>query len=144
MSAPDDDPPHGFFIAHPDEPFEMHVGPHYFRDDDPFIAGMRARPVHANAGGAVHGGALASFADSALTAFGLNTLNRAAHWVVTITLNSEFIAPARVGDWLECHGRVTGRTRSLLFVRGEIRAGVQTVDLLGSAADHPGRPGGAA
>ena len=58
--------PAGFAVLYADEPFEMHAGPHYFREHDgDLVAGLRARPVHANAGGVVHGGALTAFADSA-------------------------------------------------------------------------------
>ncbi len=120
--------PPGFTVHYPDEPFEMHAGPHYFRvDDGDLVAGFRARPVHANAGGAVHGGALTAFADSALTAFALRDVDRDAEWVATISLTCEFVAPARPGDWIECRGAVTRRTGSLVFVRGAMTVGETTV-----------------
>ncbi len=124
----DDALPPGFAVLYADEPFEMHAGPHYFREHDgDLVAGLRARPVHANAGGVVHGGALTAFADSALTGFALRDIDRDAEWVATISLTCEFVAPARPGDWIECRGAVTRRTRSLVFVRGEMTVGETTI-----------------
>ena len=123
-----DAPPPGFVVLYHDEPFEMHAGPHYFRDDDgDFVAGFRAGPVHANAGGVVHGGALMAFADSALTAFAMQGVERAEESLATISLNCDFLAPARPGDWIECRGQVDRRTRSLAFVRGAMTVGETTI-----------------
>ncbi len=53
----DDEAPPGFRVLYPDEPFEVHAGPHYFRDEtgpdgtERRVAGMRARPVHTSASG---------------------------------------------------------------------------------------------
>ncbi len=120
--------PPGFAVLYADEPFEIHAGPHYFREHDgDLVAGLRARPVHANAGGVVHGGALTAFADSALTAFALRGMNPDEDWVATISLNCEFVAPARPGDWIECRGAVTRRTGALVFVRGAMTVGETTI-----------------
>jgi uncharacterized protein (TIGR00369 family) len=122
VDVPSDDfnAPPGFEILFPDEPFEMHAGPHYFLvEDGKRIAGMRARREHTSASGFVHGGALLAFADSALTACAMAAMD-AGERVATISLTSEFMAPARTGDWIECRGTVTKLTRSLAFVRGEM------------------------
>ena len=124
----DDTPPPGFELLYPDEPFEVYVGPHYFRrDDDGLVGGFRAKLQHTNSGGAVHGGALSAFADSALTGFALQQMSPEEGWVATITLNCEFLAPANLGDWIECRGTVVKRTRSLVFARGEITVDRQPV-----------------
>ena len=47
--------------------------------------------------------------------------------VVTITVNCEFVAPVRLGDWVECRGEVTKLTRSLAFVRGAMTVDGETV-----------------
>lgn len=121
MSQQDDAPPPGFELLYPDEPFEVYVGPHYFRkDDDGFVGGFRAKPNHTNSGGNVHGGALSAFTDSVLTGVALQAMQPEEGWVATITLNCEYLAPANLGDWIECRGTVVKRTRSLVFVRGEI------------------------
>lgn len=129
----DDNPPPGFAVLYPDEPFEVHAGPHYFRDEtgpdgsERRVAGMRARRVHTSASGFVHGGALLAFADSALTAFAMEAMADDDERVATITVNAEFVAPVRLGDWVECRGAVTRLTRSLAFVRGAMTVDGETV-----------------
>ena len=130
----DDSVPEGFAVLFPDEPFEMHAGPHYFRGErGNRVAGMRVKPVHTSASEFAHGGALLAFADSALTAYAMDATgsidadNRDVERVATITLNAEFIAPARVGDWVECRGQVTKLTGSLAFVRGEVTVDGTTI-----------------
>ena len=130
----DDNPPEGFAVLFPDEPFEMHAGPHYFRGErGQRVSGMRVRPVHTSASEFAHGGALLAFADSALTACAMDATGsidgdlRGIERVATITLTSEFVAPARIGDWIECRGEVTKLTRSLAFVRGVMTVDGETV-----------------
>ena len=129
----DDEAPPGFAVLYPDEPFEVHAGPHYFRDEtgpdgaQRRVAGMRVRRIHTSASEFAHGGALLTFADSALTAFAMDAIERGDERVATITMNSEFVAPVRLGDWIECRGQVTRLTRSLAFVRGEMTVDGETV-----------------
>ena len=116
-----DAPPPGFNVGYPHEPFENFVGPHYFRHEDGcLVGGFRAKTQHGNSAGSVHGGALTAFADSVLTGVALEEVDKTQTWVATITLNCEFVGPARVGDWVECRGAVTRLTRSFAFVRGEM------------------------
>ena len=118
----DINPPPGFRIHYPDEPFEMHAGPHYLKEvDGSVIGGFRAQPFHANSNAMVHGGALTTFADSILPVYALREIDTQDHWIATITLNTEFLSPAFVGDWLECQGELTKLTRSLAFVSGQVR-----------------------
>ena len=128
MNDVDDAPPPGFRVDYPDEPFEMHVGPHYFhQEEDGLIGGFRAKAHHANSAGFIHGGALTAFADSVLTGVALAKVDTSQTWVATISLTCEFVSPARVGDWLECRGALTRLTRTLAFVRGEITVAEQIV-----------------
>ena len=121
MNETSDTPPPGFRVDYPDEPFENHVGPHYFRKiDGAIVGGVRAKAHHLNSAGTVHGGALSAFADSVLTGYALAQVDTTQTWVATISLNCEFVGPARVGDWIECRGGVTRLTRSIAFVRGQI------------------------
>ena len=116
-----DNPPPGFRVDYPDEPFENFVGPHYFRRrDKTIVGGFRAKLHHANSAGTVHGGALSSFADSVLTGVALAQVDTTQTWVATVALNCDFVGPAKVGEWLECRGSVTRLTRSIGFVRGQI------------------------
>ena len=45
----------------------------------------------------------------------------------TVSLNTDFLAPARPGDWIECRGQVTRQTRALVFVRGELTTADRTL-----------------
>jgi acyl-coenzyme A thioesterase PaaI-like protein len=42
-------------------------------------------------------------------------------------MTSDFLGPARLGDWVEGTARVTRSTESLVFVEAEIRAGGHAV-----------------
>jgi uncharacterized protein (TIGR00369 family) len=69
-----------------------------------------------NGHGIIHGGALLTFADTMAG----TTLQLAldGQLSVTVTLNSEFIAPGGPDAPVEATGRVVRATRSLAFVQG--------------------------
>ena len=99
------------------DPYETHIGPFYFRQED-----GQARCVfepqrrHLNGGGAIHGGCLMSFAVFSLFAIAHNAL-RDTH-AVTMTFNSEFIGAGALDGWVEARGEIIRDTRSVVFVRG--------------------------
>jgi len=106
--------------------FEDHAGPFYFREDDGKVrAAFRAEKQHMNGGGAMHGGAMLTFADFALFAIGHSTWrgqgNTDHH--VTVSLNGDFVGPAHVGDLVEATGEVVRAGGSLSFIRGLIETG---------------------
>jgi uncharacterized protein (TIGR00369 family) len=99
-------------------PAEDNIGPFYYRKlGDELTLGMQAGEKHANGHGAVHGGVLLAYADYAATMFALSGVKETC---VTISLNSDFLAAAHIGDWIEGTGTVTRRTGSLTFLRGEL------------------------
>jgi uncharacterized protein (TIGR00369 family) len=99
-------------------PAEDNIGPFYYRKlDDELHLGMQACEKHANGHGAVHGGVLLAFADYAATMLALSGVKETC---VTISLNSDFLAAAHIGDWIEGSGKVIKRTGSLTFLRGEL------------------------
>jgi uncharacterized protein (TIGR00369 family) len=99
------------------DPFETVIGPFYFRTDAGKVrCAFQPRREHLNGSGAIHGGALMSFADFSLFAIAHNEL-RGAH-AVTLTCNSEFISAGGLSGPVEAEGEVLRETRSLLFVRG--------------------------
>jgi uncharacterized protein (TIGR00369 family) len=72
---------------------------------------MRMTEQHTNMRGIVHGGMLASLADSAL-GLGLTLSCDHKHSFVTVNLSTDFIDAARPGDWVEAHihiGRIGSR-----------------------------------
>ena len=126
QEAADDAMPEGFVVIDPDDPFEMYAGPFYARDEgEARIYCFRVKPHHANAGGAIHGGVLMSFADFALCA---EAVRKAPGEVpVTISLNADFTAPAQVGELVTARIDTLRTTRSFSFVRGELTVGDRVV-----------------
>jgi uncharacterized protein (TIGR00369 family) len=107
--------------------FEDHTGPFYFREDaeGKVRCAFRAQKQHMNGGGAMHGGAMLTFADFALFAIGHSTWRKAgvSDHHVTVSLNGDFVGPAYVGDLVEATGEVVRAGGSLSFIRGLIETG---------------------
>jgi uncharacterized protein (TIGR00369 family) len=86
--------------------------------------GVLAEPRHLNNGGVIHGGMLMSFADDAL---GMTVWEAAGRKMcTTVQLNTHFIAPVRVGEFLIGEAEVMRATRTVVFVRGILRVGDRT------------------
>jgi uncharacterized protein (TIGR00369 family) len=95
------------------------VGPLWQRGEGEDIAfGFIAEEKHLNRRNVVHGGMLMAFADQALglTAREANEALPQA----TIQLDTQFIAPVAVGEFVETKAQVVRRTRSVLFMRGTL------------------------
>jgi uncharacterized protein (TIGR00369 family) len=103
------------------DPFETHIGPLCYKveTDGRVISAFLPRREHMNGSGAIHGGALMSFADFALFAIAHNALTDVSS--VTLTMNSEFIAAGREGIIVYAEGEVLKQTRSLVFIRGLLK-----------------------
>ncbi len=106
----------------PHDAFEKDAGPFYFKVDDAgeAVCAFRAEPRHMNGGGFMHGGCLMTFADFALFSIAHDEL-RANH-AVTLAMTSDFLDPARAGQWMEARGEVTRAGGKTVFVRGTITA----------------------
>ncbi|PIB93148.1 PaaI family thioesterase [Caulobacter sp. FWC2] len=105
------------------DPFEDQSGPFYFREDENgrVTTAFRAETKHMNGGGFMHGGCMMTFADFSLFAIAWKEL--ADSRAVTVSLNGEFIGPARPGDLITGGGEVIKAGGSLLFIRGLISTG---------------------
>jgi uncharacterized protein (TIGR00369 family) len=80
------------------------VGPVYARGDgDERVFGMCVEERHRNVAGVAHGGLLATLVDFALG----RAINSAAEEdAVTVSLTTDYLGPAKPGDWLEAHTEV--------------------------------------
>ncbi len=111
------------------EPFEDHAGPFYMKISDsnePHLSAFVCEERHLNGGGFLHGGMLMSFADYALFVIAHDAL-REEH-SVTVSCSTEFLkGAAPIGDCVYAKGEVTRNTRSMVFVRGEIYTGDDTL-----------------
>lgn len=110
----------GFVLYDPDDPFEMHAGPFFWRarEDGSHHFVFRAETRHCNRQGNLHGGILMTMIDLTLAATAKEVVEDR---VVTISLNSEFVSGGKVGEIIESTAELVRKTRSLAFVRGEIR-----------------------
>jgi uncharacterized protein (TIGR00369 family) len=110
--------PEGFKHYQGVSPAEDNVGPFFYRKvEDELQLGMRAGQKHANGNGSVHGGVLLAFADYAATMLALSGVKETC---LTVSLNSDFLAGASLGDWIDGSGEVIKRTGSLTFLRGQL------------------------
>ncbi|NND68076.1 MAG: PaaI family thioesterase [Halioglobus sp.] len=103
------------------------AGPWWVRHTDSGrVMGLRLGEQHGNQHiGTVHGGVLMTLADNGLGAAVSHAID-GLH-CVTISLQTQFVSAAKVGEFIYCEGEVVRRTKSLVFVRGFILAGDRTV-----------------
>ncbi|GBG29730.1 Acyl-coenzyme A thioesterase 13 [Hondaea fermentalgiana] len=80
--------------------------------------GMYCTKKNLNGGHVMHGGCLTTLADAALFTIGEDDLQPNKGW--TSNLNMNFVAPVRLGEWVEARGKVTSSTKFLLFLTGEL------------------------
>lgn len=76
-------------------------------------------PQHANRGGWIHGGVLSGLLDMALGGAVVTTLAE-GEWCATMSLNTEFLRPAKPGASLVARARVDRRGRLAAFPSGEV------------------------
>lgn len=85
--------------------------------------GFRVEPRHTNPAGILHGGMMASFCDMLLPICGhylSPTLSR--RFLPTINLQIDYLAPSRLGAWVEGSAQVLRTTATLAFIQGLVTA----------------------
>ncbi len=119
--------PQGFRPARSGGPFGEEVGPFYLSEDESdFRIGLRIEERHTNPNGVVHGGVFMTLADHVGSLAIFRSLSEKAPFA-TISLNCDFLAPARAGDWIEGWGEVVRRTRTLAFANATIELAGQPI-----------------
>lgn len=109
------DIPAGFSRLHLPGPFVDINGPLLARyTDGKFRIGVRLEERHCNAAGICHGGMHATFADLQI-AIGIVVQADVRAFLPTINLSLDYVAPGRIGDWLEGETEVIRTTRNLAF-----------------------------
>ena len=99
-------------------------GPLYFKreGDGPLRLGFRVEERHCNPMGMAHGGMLVTFADMQLP-FGARFQGGLAdNFLPTINLSIDFLAPAKLGAWVEGETQVLRKTRNLVFAQCTVTA----------------------
>ena len=109
----------------PDDGFIGHVGGLWHRtlDGQPQFAFV-ALPIHANRNGWVHGGMLMTLMDRGLGQTA--RLSAGAVRGATISLNHQFLAPVKIGDFVEMTPCVTKMSSRMVFMSA-----------IASVADNP-------
>ncbi len=123
-------PPEGFTPMTQTSPYGRLVGPVYEKTTpEGHVFGFRVMDKHMNMGGMTHGGMLATFADIVLGRFEARDFDKVT---VTVRMVTDYMAPARLGDWVEGRANITRQTRSFFFVDGVITC--RTRNLLNASA----------
>jgi acyl-coenzyme A thioesterase PaaI-like protein len=102
------------------------VGPFWMKPDgDSYRYAFLADPKHHNRRGVVQGGMLMTFADRSMgmTSWYANGKKPQA----TVHLDVHFVAAVQIGEFVEAKCRVVRRTRSLIFMSGELSVGDRIV-----------------
>jgi len=109
--------------------FNLHIGPLYRLPDGEDGAlkrfGFVAAEKHMNSVGSVHGGMLMAFMDVAMSR--TSRLISGAPRCSTVSLSVDFAGPGRLGDLIEARIRVPRRTRTMVFLTGELVADGRTL-----------------
>jgi acyl-coenzyme A thioesterase PaaI-like protein len=107
--------------------FNLFAGPFYRLADDGEIRRFAfvALPKHMNYSGTVHGGLLMTFADIAMSR--TSRLATGARSCSTVSLSCDFAGPGQLGEVIEIRVSVTRKTRTLVFLSGQLGSGGRAV-----------------
>ena len=93
---------------------------HWHRPEgEGFAYGFQTSEAQANGNGMIHGGILATYMDHTI---GRVAREAAGGRVATIQLDLHYLAAGRPGQFVEARAMVVRRTRSVVFLRGELAA----------------------
>ncbi|OUR75331.1 hypothetical protein A9Q83_18065 [Alphaproteobacteria bacterium 46_93_T64] len=114
--------PDGYRLYKAPELFPEKIGPLYFRrDGDEYEFGFLVEKHHTNFNGMLHGGMMMAFADEMMGIQVYNAIGKRP--CVTISLNFDFIAGAKQGEWVTLKSSITRQGLSVVFIRGELLVG---------------------
>lgn len=118
--------PPGWRIVQADG-FVAHIGPLLCANagGERKVFALQTTDLHSNHIGLVHGGVLTSLLDQAIAIVAWNAADRQP--VVTIQMDTRFLAAVRAGELLEVRPRIRHATRSLMFVDADLTCGSTTV-----------------
>ncbi len=103
--------------------FIEHNGPLWFRrDGERMRLGLRVDARHINPMGNLHGGMMATFADMLLPVAANNQATGdvalKGRFLPTVSLQIDFLAGVKIGQWIEGTAEVLRVTRTMAFVQG--------------------------
>lgn len=114
-------PPEGFEEHFSPSSFVQSLGTMYKREeaDGTTTIALCVDEGHLNLHGVAHGGMVATVIDNAL---GYNVAKSLDGAVVTAHLNIDYLAPARLGDWVEAHVQISRKGRRMCFAECTLRS----------------------
>ena len=106
-------------------PYGALIGPVYERvDEEDSVRAFRVKKQHTNSLGYLHGGMLMSFADIVLAQAVIRT---GRGLTATVRMVTEFMAPGRLGDWVEGRASISKSSGTLLFTEGQFQVGANLI-----------------
>ncbi|WP_242124065.1 PaaI family thioesterase [Sphingobium sp. Sx8-8] len=123
-------PPPGFDVMPLNFGFLGINGPVFKRidEDGRVIFGCRIMPSMCNPMGVSHGGWLATMIDIVLPlTVRLTDPDFFERFLMTVSLNIDYLAGPKEGEWLEGTARILRKTKRLLFIDGTLTVGDETV-----------------
>jgi len=88
-------------------------------DDGSMVFGCRILPNMCNPMDVAHGGWIATLCDVSLPlAARLSLPDCVQNFLLTVNLSVDYLAGAKLGEWVECRARILKRTKRLLFIDG--------------------------
>lgn len=88
------------------------------RDNDAWAYAVLADETHLNPAGVVHGGALLTLLDHAISSVAWEACGRQP--CLTLQLDTQFVGSVYTGQLAQAHARVIRCTGSLVFMQGEV------------------------
>ena len=85
------------------------------------VLGFRVAEQHTNLGGVLHGGMLATFADTLLPYAAMYQALGGRRFLPTISLQIDYLAPAAIGAWVQGEAEVLRMTRNMIFMQAIIK-----------------------
>jgi uncharacterized protein (TIGR00369 family) len=99
--------------------FLENIGPLYGKwENEKLTMGFRVEMRHSNPGRVAHGGMLATFADMFVPIAARMQAKADIGFAPTISLNCDYLAPARIGSWVEGTAEALRKTKTLFFAQG--------------------------
>jgi acyl-coenzyme A thioesterase 13 len=130
--------PEGFAPFGRVSPFTEMVGPLYTRGDGyQRVIGLMAEHKHCNGRGTVHGGVLATLADTSM-GYTMAFLTDPPAGIITASLTIDYAGSAHEGDWLESHVDVQKMGTRLAFANCYIKVGDERIARASAVFAFPG------
>lgn len=115
--------PEGFVAAAAGSGFASRNATFYGRwANERLLLGFRVEEQHTNLGGVLHGGMLATFADTLLPYCAMYQALGGRRFLPTISLQIDYLAPAAIGAWVQGSADVLRMTRNMIFMQSIITA----------------------